>query len=154
LRYGPADQMIGLIWLLGWVAAYVAHALGANWNMGPQSVWRAGDVSLWGPTKGPIGYVQRKENKRRARHDAYAAGGGGHEYLGEFPSRRDAIHSVHDYDKRGDAIRGQPVASQPARGPSTRLTAELERLASLHTDGALTDEEFAAAKARVLSQDY
>ena len=29
--------------------------------------------------------------------------------------------------------------------------AELERLASLHTSGALTDDEFAAAKAKLLA---
>ncbi len=149
----PAHQMIGLIWLSGWVAAYVAHALRANWEMGPQSVWRAGDVSVWGPTKEPIGYVQRKENKRRARHDAYVAGGGGHAYLGEFASRRDAIRALQHYSNHGDVPGAQPVASNPAPEPSTRLTDELERLASLHKDGVLTDEEFATAKARVLSQD-
>ncbi|GAA4219615.1 SHOCT domain-containing protein [Actinocatenispora rupis] len=37
-------------------------------------------------------------------------------------------------------------APQAAGGPTT----ELERLVSLHQSGALTDEEFAAAKAQVL----
>jgi uncharacterized membrane protein YebE (DUF533 family) len=39
-------------------------------------------------------------------------------------------------------------APAPAAGGDT--TAELERLASLHTAGALTDDEFAAAKAKLL----
>lgn len=41
-----------------------------------------------------------------------------------------------------------PPAYAPA--PETDTIAELERLAHLHESGALSDEEFAAAKARVL----
>lgn len=41
-----------------------------------------------------------------------------------------------------------PPADAPA--PETDTIAELERLARLHGSGALSDEEFAAAKARVL----
>jgi hypothetical protein len=40
------------------------------------------------------------------------------------------------------------VAPAPAAAGDT--TAELERLASLHQSGALTDDEFAAAKAKLL----
>lgn len=40
------------------------------------------------------------------------------------------------------------LAKQPTPGAGT--SAELERLAKLHADGALTDQEFAAAKARLL----
>jgi DNA-directed RNA polymerase subunit RPC12/RpoP len=36
--------------------------------------------------------------------------------------------------------------------PSGSLTDELERLSGLHRSGSLSDDEFAAAKARVLSQ--
>jgi hypothetical protein len=42
------------------------------------------------------------------------------------------------------------AAPPPAPAPETDTTAELERLARLHESGALSDEEFAAAKARVL----
>ena len=38
----------------------------------------------------------------------------------------------------------------PAAAPAGDATAELERLAQLHQSGALTDDEFAAAKAKVL----
>jgi len=37
-----------------------------------------------------------------------------------------------------------------AAGPPPGSIAELERLSRLHESGALTDEEFAAAKARAL----
>ena len=40
-----------------------------------------------------------------------------------------------------------PAAAAPA---ATDSTAELERLAKLHESGALTDEEFAAAKSKLL----
>jgi phage protein U len=40
--------------------------------------------------------------------------------------------------------------AQAATGGSD-ATAELERLAQLHTQGVLTDEEFAAEKARILT---
>jgi hypothetical protein len=38
----------------------------------------------------------------------------------------------------------------PAAAPAGDTTAELERLAGLHQSGALTDDEFAAAKAKLL----
>jgi hypothetical protein len=42
-----------------------------------------------------------------------------------------------------------PAAPAPAPAAPSNI-AELEQLAALHSSGALTDEEFAAAKARVL----
>jgi membrane protease subunit (stomatin/prohibitin family) len=42
-----------------------------------------------------------------------------------------------------------PAAPAPAPAPADS-TAELERLAKLHESGALNDEEFAAAKAKLL----
>ncbi|HEX8135854.1 MAG TPA: SHOCT domain-containing protein [Actinomycetes bacterium] len=42
------------------------------------------------------------------------------------------------------------AAPAPAAAPETDTIAELERLSRLHESGALSDEEFAAAKARVL----
>jgi hypothetical protein len=43
-----------------------------------------------------------------------------------------------------------PAPAAPVSGASDRI-AQLQQLASLHDSGALTDEEFTAAKARVLS---
>jgi len=42
------------------------------------------------------------------------------------------------------------AAPAPAAPAPTDSTAELERLAKLHDSGALTDEEFAAAKSKLL----
>jgi len=41
-----------------------------------------------------------------------------------------------------------PPAAAPA--PENDATAELQNLANLHAQGVLTDEEFAAAKAKIL----
>ena len=45
----------------------------------------------------------------------------------------------------------QPVAAPVAAAPAEdEQTSKLQELAALHTQGVLTDEEFAAAKAKVL----
>ena len=44
-----------------------------------------------------------------------------------------------------------PTAAPPAPAPAADPTSELERLAQLHASGSLTDEEFTAAKVRLLS---
>jgi hypothetical protein len=51
------------------------------------------------------------------------------------------------------ATQPPPPAPAPAPAPAAAggdTTAELERLSSLHQSGALTDDEFAAAKAKLL----
>jgi Short C-terminal domain len=57
------------------------------------------------------------------------------------------------YDQ-GYAAAQQPVAAAPppapAPSPGGDLTSELQKLASLKQAGILTDEEFAAAKAKLL----
>jgi membrane protease subunit (stomatin/prohibitin family) len=47
-----------------------------------------------------------------------------------------------------DQQMAQQQAQQPP--PADDKTAELQNLAALHTQGVLTDEEFAAAKAKLL----
>ena len=42
-------------------------------------------------------------------------------------------------------------AAAPAAASDGDVTDELTKLASLHSDGVLTDEEFAAAKAKLLA---
>jgi hypothetical protein len=49
----------------------------------------------------------------------------------------------------------EPAPATPAPGPATSAAtdriSQLQQLASLHDSGALTDEEFATAKAQVLA---
>lgn len=48
------------------------------------------------------------------------------------------------------ATQGAPAAAPSSAPAPADSTAELERLAKLHASGALSDEEFVAAKSRVL----
>src|SRR5262245_34494708 len=45
----------------------------------------------------------------------------------------------------------QQAAAQPQAGGGTDLAAKIKQLADLHAAGALSDDEFAAAKARLLN---
>jgi hypothetical protein len=62
-----------------------------------------------------------------------------------------AYQSGKRHEQQAQANEQAPVTA-PAPAPATGgdTTAELERLASLHQSGALTDEEFVAAKAKLL----
>jgi hypothetical protein len=51
---------------------------------------------------------------------------------------------------RYDAQDAQQYAEQPPAEPEDDTNAKLQNLAQLHTQGVLTDEEFAAAKAKIL----
>jgi membrane protease subunit (stomatin/prohibitin family) len=48
------------------------------------------------------------------------------------------------------AMAQQQYDAQQAAEPASDPNAELQNLANLHTQGVLTDEEFAAAKAKIL----
>jgi Short C-terminal domain len=67
-------------------------------------------------------------------------------------ARRQA--SKYDEPAQAPAEQPQPPTDQapPAAAPSPQETqaSQLENLAQLHTQGVLSDEEFAAAKAKVL----
>jgi hypothetical protein len=54
-------------------------------------------------------------------------------------------------DDGGDYEEQPPAPQEAAPAPSPTIDYdELERLGELHTNGTLTDEEFAAAKAKIL----
>lgn len=90
-----------------------------------------------------MGFVRRRARRRTALlvgGAAYAAGRsrrGGGEYQDE------------GYDQPQQAPPAQPAPAPEQAGPSFDY-GELERLGKLHADGTLTDEEFAAAKAKIL----
>jgi hypothetical protein len=55
------------------------------------------------------------------------------------------------YDQQDQAAYDAEQAAQAPPAPEEPdQTAELQNLANLHTQGVLTDEEFAAAKAKIL----
>ena len=67
-------------------------------------------------------------------------------YANQAAEQQAEQQAVYD---QGYAAAQQPVAVAPA-APATDLTAELQKLASLKQAGILTDEEFSAAKAKLL----
>jgi len=64
---------------------------------------------------------------------------------GRVARRQDARYAEQDAQQY--AQEPPPVAAAP---PEDDATAQLQNLAALHTQGVLTDEEFAAAKAKIL----
>jgi|SRR4249919_609120 len=62
----------------------------------------------------------------------------------------------NQYDDQGQAVDAQTQAHPPQAAPAPTApapadsTAELERLAKLHESGALNNDEFTAAKAKLL----
>ena len=63
---------------------------------------------------------------------------------------------VHHHDERIRSEEEQQQAAQydepaPAAAPESDLTAQLQNLADMHDSGALSDEEFADAKAKLLA---
>jgi Short C-terminal domain len=75
----------------------------------------------------------------------------------EFPDARmgDAVRACRDWlvARRDSAVSAFSPShpNEPAAGEQSSRVADLERLASLHDRGALTDEEFRAHKAALLS---
>ena len=85
-----------------------------------------------------MGFVRRRARRRTALvvgGAAYAAG----------------RHRGRDQGDADAAYDEPPAAAAPAAEPSASIDYdELEKLGKLHADGTLTDEEFAAAKAKIL----
>ena len=54
------------------------------------------------------------------------------------------------YDQQDAQQEAQYQQAPPAAAPEDDATAQLQNLAQLHAQGVLTDEEFAAAKAKIL----
>jgi membrane protease subunit (stomatin/prohibitin family) len=63
-------------------------------------------------------------------------------------------HQQQKYANQAEAQQAEAQAAQPEAAPAAAAEdptmAELQRLATLHTSGVLTDEEFTAAKAKIL----
>ena len=90
---------------------------------------------------------------RRRRPLLRAAAVGGTAYVaGKSVARNRAAQQQQD--ERLDDLEQQqaPAAPDPeaSAGATPSMTDQLSQLASLHAQGALTDDEFAAAKAKLL----
>ena len=90
---------------------------------------------------------------RRRRPLLRAAAVGGGAYLaGRSHARHQAEReqAEDEQNARIDDLSQQQAQSQPAPAPApATMTDQLSQLAALHQQGALTDSEFAAAKAKL-----
>jgi hypothetical protein len=72
----------------------------------------------------------------------------------EDMARIDRRHPERSFTGAGEATRAAAAPSSSATATSDAdLVAQLERLRTLREEGVLTDDEFAAAKARLLERD-
>src|SRR5512135_3676335 len=63
-------------------------------------------------------------------------------------SQDDRISNLEQ--QQGDAQQNAPAAASPGGQPDTPISEQLKQLTALHEDGSLTDDEFAAAKRKLL----
>jgi hypothetical protein len=83
---------------------------------------------------------------------AGAAVGGAAYHAGRRREQEDMVNDQAQASyAASEAPPAAPTAAPPTPAPAADPTSELERLAQLHASGSLTDEEFTAAKARLLS---
>jgi hypothetical protein len=91
--------------------------------------------------------------RRRVRRRALVAGAAGGAAIAHH-ERKKADEQAYDQAPADDQQDQAPADDGQDQGqyapPPADPADEIEHLAQLHTSGALTDEEFAAAKAKVL----
>jgi len=92
--------------------------------------------------------MRRRRVARAAVGTAVVAGTAGAVHHYQDQKYADQDYAEQQQYEEQDA---PPPEQYAAPAPEEDLTAKLQELAQLHESGALTDEEFAAAKAKLLS---
>ena len=90
---------------------------------------------------------------RRRRPLLRAAAVGGTAYVAGKSvarNRADREQQEGEQNQRIDDLEQQQAPAAPAPEATPLMTDQLSQLATLHTQGVLTDDEFAAAKAKLL----
>ncbi len=90
---------------------------------------------------------------RRRRPLLRAAAVGGTAYVAGKSvarNRADREQQEGEQNQRIDDLEQQQAPAAPAPEATPSMTDQLSQLATLHTQGVLTDDEFAAAKAKLL----
>ena len=98
--------------------------------------------------------VIRMGFRRRTRRRALIAGAAiahhrDNKYADQQAEYQDADQGQQQYAPPPDDQQQAPADDQ-APAPTSGLAQQIDQLAQLHTSGALTDEEFAAAKSKAL----
>ena len=89
----------------------------------------------------------RRRVRRRALLVGAVAGGAIAHNRGEQAAEEEQAYDQAPAEEQAPAQEQAPAAYAP---PPADPADEIEHLAQLHTSGALTDEEFASAKAKIL----
>jgi hypothetical protein len=84
--------------------------------------------------------------RRRTRRRALIAGAAGGAALAHHAAKKAGEQQQYDDQAPADDQQDQAQYAPPPADPAD----EIEHLAQLHTSGALSDEEFTAAKAKIL----
>jgi hypothetical protein len=92
-----------------------------------------------------MGFVRRRARRRTA----LLAGGAAYAY-GKHRGRDQGYDQGYDDAGYNEQPPEPPPAAAPAEPSPSIDYDELAQLGKLHADGTLTDEEFAAAKAKIL----
>lgn len=96
---------------------------------------------------------------RRRRPLLRAAVVGGGAYMaGKHMARNQGAEQQSEYEQnqridqleQQQAQQGAPASQPPAQAAESPMVGQLNQLASLHQQGVLSDDEFAAAKAKLL----
>ncbi len=69
---------------------------------------------------------------------------------GRVARRQDQKYAAQDQQQYEQQQQQYAPPPEPAAAPEDDQATQLQNLAQLHTQGVLTDEEFAAAKAKIL----
>lgn len=87
--------------------------------------------------------------RRRPLLRAAAVGGGAYA-MGKRNARVQEEQQAQAYEQGRQEAAPPPPPAAPAPAPADPTVEKINQLAQLHASGALTDEEFAAAKAQAL----
>jgi hypothetical protein len=88
--------------------------------------------------------------RRRPLLRAAVVGGGAYA-MGKQSARREAAEQYGQSGAMYDPSQDQPAAGQPVAASSEpSMSDQLTQLTRLHQEGSLSDDEFAAAKSRLL----
>jgi len=99
-----------------------------------------------------MGMMRRRRRRRVlvAGAAGAAAGAGIAHHYGKKTGEEEADQEEEQGSGQDEATQYAPAPPEGA-GPSAADLDEIERLAQLHGSGALTDEEFSSAKAKLLA---
>lgn len=97
------------------------------------------------------GRVQRRQAEKFAGRDAQIYADREQAYAQQAPAAPGYAQPVYAQPAYAQPVYSQPAPAPAAPAPQPDMVDQLSQLGALRDSGVLTDEEFAAAKAKVLA---